>query len=72
MCDHCNVLPGLKMSGDLQTEEVTHLKEKMGRECRVMKDVGEFTHVVDIRPSNMNLSIKFQLSGMYKILNMIT
>ena len=50
-------------SGEAQAAEVSTLKERYGRECRVMKNVGEFTHVVDLRPADLDVSFKFQLSG---------
>ncbi len=46
-----------------QDSEVASLKEKYGRECRIMKNVGDFAYVVDVRPANLDIAIKFQLPG---------
>ena len=43
--------------------ELVSLKEVMGAECRVIKDVGEFSHVVNLRPADLEFVLKFQLTG---------
>ncbi len=56
------------MAGPISQEaETSELKKTFESEVRIIKDVGEFTHVINFRPNNMDLAIKFQLFGKYKI-----
>ncbi len=48
----------------VQDSEISSLKEEFGKECKIIKDVGEFHYVVSIRPSTVDVVFKFQLSGM--------
>ena len=54
--------------GELQTAEVASLKEYYGKACRVIADVGDFTHIVAIQPLDLGLiTIKFQLPGRFML-----
>ena len=46
-----------------QERESSDLKDKYGTKIRVIKDVGDFTYVINFRPENMDLAVKFQLFG---------
>ena len=43
-----------------QENESSLLKEKYGPKIRVIKDVGDFSYVINFRPENLDLAIKFQ------------
>ena len=46
-----------------QEKESSDLKDKYGTKIRVIKDVGDFTYVINFRPENMDFAVKFQLFG---------
>ena len=46
-----------------QEKELSDLKVKYGSKIRVIKDVGDFTYVINFRPENMDIAVKFQLLG---------
>ncbi|XP_067683966.1 leukocyte receptor cluster member 9-like [Haliotis asinina] len=48
-----------------QAEEAAAIKAAHPGRCRVMTDVGRFTHVVTVQPMNMDATIKFQLEASY-------
>ena len=52
----------------VQKEEITSLKEKYGRQCRILPNVGEYTYVINMLPTDSHLSVKFQLGGESKSL----
>ena len=45
----------------LQQAEVDALRHKFDKSCRVIRDVGDFAHVIDIKPTQSLLAFKFQL-----------
>ena len=50
-----------------QTSEIAEVKEAFPGRCRIIKDIGMFSHVVTLQPKNMDATLKFQLTGMEKI-----
>lgn len=46
-----------------QAEEAAAIKAAHPGRCRVMTDVGRFSHVITVQPMNMDATIKFQLEG---------
>lgn len=46
-----------------QESEAASLKEEYGSKIRVIKDVGDFTYVINFKPEGLDLAIKFQLLG---------
>ena len=46
-----------------QTVEVMDVKEAFPGRCRIIKDIGMFTHVVTLQPKDMDATLKFQLTG---------
>ena len=50
-------------STELQNSEIEALKAAYPGNCKVIKDVGDFTHVIDIKHENEHLALKFQLEG---------
>jgi hypothetical protein len=45
------------------SSEISELKEKYGSNCRVIQNIGEFTHVVTIVVKEWDIKLKFQISG---------
>ena len=52
-------------SSESQRSEISEIKEIHGKQCKVIKDIGEFSHVVEIKLGDSDCSIKFQLEGNY-------
>ena len=50
-------------STEAQTSEINRLKEIYGKQCKVIKDIGDFSHVVDVKLGEADCSVKFQLEG---------
>ena len=49
---------------DAQTKEVEQMKLKCGKDCRVIVNIGEFSHVLTVKlKCDFDISIKFQLEG---------
>ncbi|XP_076448080.1 leukocyte receptor cluster member 9-like [Babylonia areolata] len=48
-----------------QTVEVAEVKAAFPGRCRVIKDIGMFSHVVTIQPKDMDVTLKFQLTEPY-------
>lgn len=48
-----------------QTTEVSAVKGVFPGRCRVIKDIGIFTHVVTVQPQNLDATLKFQLTEPY-------
>lgn len=46
-----------------QEQEVADIKKEFPG-CKVIKDVGDFKYVVDIKSDSMEFSIKFQIEGL--------
>ena len=44
-------------------DEVAFIKATYGQDCKVIQDIGDFTHVIDIKIPEDGLSIKFQITG---------
>ena len=51
---------------ELQSTEIASLKGHYGKTCRVITNVGDFTYIVAIQPSDVHLTFKFQLSGRWR------
>ncbi|RUS71165.1 hypothetical protein EGW08_021076 [Elysia chlorotica] len=45
--------------------EVTSIKASYPGQCRVVKDVGQFSHVITVQPAEMDATIKFQIPADY-------
>lgn len=53
-----------KETNPAQTQEVTEIKEMYGSDCRVISDIGDFSHIVEIKlPKQKGIHIAFQLEG---------
>ena len=50
---------------DTAKDEVDCVKQVLGSEVRIIKDVGDFCYVINWRSTTQDLSIKFQLTGKY-------
>ena len=48
---------------EAQTSEINRLKEIYGKQCKVIKDIGDFSHVVEVKLGEADCSVKFQLEG---------
>lgn len=46
-----------------QTAEVMEVKDAFPGRCRIIQDVGMFAHVVTLQPKDMDVTLKFQLTG---------
>lgn len=51
---------------DSQEAEILKLKETFPDQIRVIKNLGEFIHVVNVHPEGLDVNIKFQLTGMFR------
>ena len=56
-------------STEAQTSEINRLKEIDGKQCKVIKDIGDFSHVVEVKLREADCSVKFQLEGESPILS---
>jgi len=43
--------------------EISQLKERFGQDCHVIRDVGDFSHVVSIFFKKWSVTLKFQITG---------
>jgi len=43
--------------------EISQLKEKFGTDCRVIDNIGEFSHVISISFKQWDVKVKFQITG---------
>jgi hypothetical protein len=43
--------------------EISGLKEKYGSNCRVIENIGEFSHVITVTLKEWDIKIKFLISG---------
>lgn len=46
-----------------QAEEAATVKQNFDGQCRVMTDVGEYSHVLTLQPTDKDIIYKFQLRG---------
>lgn len=55
------------MAGNTKVQEieVSAIKAEFDGTCRVIKDLGEFTHVLTLQPSGKDIIYKFQMTGTY-------
>ena len=56
-------MAGSTESTEAQTSEIDRLKEMYGKQCKVIKDIGDFSHVVEVKLGESECSVKFQLEG---------
>jgi 3-deoxy-D-arabino-heptulosonate 7-phosphate (DAHP) synthase class II len=47
----------------LQTTELDNIKAEFDGSCRIIKDLGEFAHVVTLQRSGQDIVYKFQMTG---------
>jgi len=43
--------------------EISQLKDTFGQDCHVIRDVGDFSHVVSISFKKWCVTLKFQITG---------
>lgn len=55
------------MAGNTKVQEieVSAIKAEFDGTCRIIKDLGEFTHVLTLQPSGKDIIYKFQMTGKY-------
>lgn len=55
------------MAGNTKVQEieVSAIKAEFDGTCRIIKDLGEFTHVLTLQPSGNDIIYKFQMTGTY-------
>lgn len=55
------------MAGNTKVQEieVSAIKAEFDGTCRIIKDLGEFTHVLTLQPSGKDIIYKFQMTGTY-------
>lgn len=53
------------MAGNTKVQEieVSAIKAEFDGTCRIIKDLGEFTHVLTLQPSGKDIIYKFQMTG---------
>ena len=49
--------------------EVSAVRASYPGRCRVVKDVGDYSHVITVQPAELDATIKFQIRGVYSVLN---
>ncbi|KAK3101979.1 hypothetical protein FSP39_007796 [Pinctada imbricata] len=49
----------------VQESEISDIKNNFNGRCRVIKDLGDFTHVVTLEPEGKEITLKFQLTREY-------
>ncbi|XP_061194273.1 uncharacterized protein LOC133202461 [Saccostrea echinata] len=49
----------------VQTAEINEIKAGFHGSCRLIKDLGEFTHVLTLQPSGQDIVYKFQMTRRY-------
>lgn len=48
---------------DIQKTEIETVKQAIAGQCRIIEDLGNYTHVVTLQPTNGNIIYKFQLKS---------
>ena len=56
-------MAGTVEASEAQKSEIATIKAIYGKQCKVIKDIGEFSHVVEVKLGYSDCSIKFQLEG---------
>ena len=50
---------------EAQISQIETLREIHGNRCRVIRDIGQFSHVVEVKLNQSDCAIKFQLQGTF-------
>lgn len=65
ICTSGRTLSTMAGNTKVQEIEVSAIKAEFDGTCRIIKDLGEFTHVLTLQPSGKDIIYKFQMTGTY-------